>query len=398
MLRDKKILIGVCGGIAAYKVCYLIREIKRLGADVKVVMTPSATNFITPLTFSTLSNNKVSVDMFPEKAISDTSFSVDHINYSLWADLILIAPATANTIAKLANGIADNLLTSIVLAARSPILLAPSMDVDMYENSITQDNLSRLNDRGFVIIEPDSGELASGLKGKGRLPETSALIHKIEKTFSKKDLLNKKILITAGPTREMIDPVRYISNRSSGKMGIALAQATALRGAQTTLICGPTQVDIPQEIKTIRVIDAEEMSNATMTHFNNSDIVIMAAAVSDYRPLKVSKDKIKKGEEIFSLDLIKTDDILKHLGKNKTKQFVIGFAVETSNEIENAKAKLIDKNLDMIVLNNPLMEGAAFDVDTNIVTIITKDGRLLTYDKMLKSEVANIILDKTLEF
>jgi phosphopantothenoylcysteine decarboxylase/phosphopantothenate--cysteine ligase len=397
MLKDKKILIGVCGSIAAYKVCYLIRELRRLEASVKIIMTPAATQFVTPLTFSTLSSNEVSINMFPENILSDTSLSIDHINLALWADVILIAPATANTIAKVANGLTDNLLTSIILAARSPVLIAPSMDVDMYENNITQENLKRLKNRGYSIIEPESGELASGLTGKGRLPETSTLIYEIEKIFTKQDFLHKKILITAGPTREMIDPIRYISNRSSGKMGFALAKAASLRGAEITLISGPTHLDIQKNIKTIKVITADEMFRYTQLHYKISDIIIMSAAVSDYKPLHISRDKIKKAEGKFSLDLTGTEDILQYLGKNKSKQLLVGFAVETSDEIKNAKAKLNNKNLDMIILNNPLVEGAGFDVDTNIITIISRDGKEENIDKMPKFDIANKILDKILE-
>ncbi len=399
MLIGKKILLGVCGGIAAYKACGLVRELKKLNCEVRVVMTPTSTQFVSPLTFSTLSENEVMVNIFPADPSSNTNYSVNHIKLALWADLILIAPATANTIAKITYGFADNLLTSLVLATRCPVALCPSMDVDMYQNHATQNNLNLLRKRGCYIIEPGSGFLASGLTGKGRLPENDIIIKNIETILDNKnkDLTGKKILVTAGPTKEFIDPVRFISNRSSGKMGYELAQAMKERGAEVTLISGTVNINPPDNIELVNINTAEEMFNAVKEHAAGKDIIVMAAAVSDFTVKEYSKNKIKKDESGLSLDLKKTDDILLWLGDNKPGNTVlIGFALETDHEIENAVKKLKAKHADMIILNNPLIEGAGFETDTNIITIIDKDGKTTHYPKLSKRETAHRIIDYAL--
>jgi len=395
VLKGKKILLGVCGGIAAYKICSLVRELKKLNNEVRVVMTPTSTQFVTPLTFSTLSENEVLVDFFPPNTNTNTNYSVNHIKLSLWADLILIAPATANTIAKITYGFADNLLTSLVLAKRCPVALCPSMDVDMYENPITQKNLSLLRERGFFIIEPETGFLASGLSGKGRLPEISSIIQKIDNILNpKKDLLGKKVLITAGPTREFIDPVRFISNRSSGKMGYELAKATKERGAEVTLISGPVNLNPIPEVNIINVITAEQMFEEVKKHYSEKDIIIMSAAVSDYTIRNYSTHKLKKEANELNLTLNPTQDILLWLGENKNdKTILIGFALETNNDIDNAIKKLETKKADIIILNNPLIEGAGFETDTNIIKIIDKNKNITEFPKLTKYELAHKIID-----
>lgn len=395
MLKGKKILLGVCGGIAAYKICSLVRELKKLNNEVRVVMTPTSTQFVTPLTFSTLSENEVLVDFFPPNTNTNTNYSVNHIKLSLWADLILIAPATANTIAKITYGFADNLLTSLVLAKRCPVALCPSMDVDMYENPITQKNLSLLRERGFFIIEPDTGFLASGLSGKGRLPEISSIIQKIDNILNpKKDLLGKKVLITAGPTREFIDPVRFISNRSSGKMGYELAKATKERGAEVTLISGPVNLNPIPEVNIINVVTAEQMFEEVKKHYSEKDIIIMSAAVSDYTIRNYSTHKLKKEANELNLTLNPTQDILLWLGENKNdKTILIGFALETNNDIDNAIKKLETKKADIIILNNPLIEGAGFETDTNIIKIIDRNKNITEFPKLTKYELAHKIID-----
>jgi len=395
VLKGKKILLGVCGGIAAYKICSLVRELKKLNNEVRVVMTPTSTQFVTPLTFSTLSENEVLVDFFPPNTNTNTNYSVNHIKLSLWADLILIAPATANTIAKITYGFADNLLTSLVLAKRCPVALCPSMDVDMYENPITQKNLSLLRERGFFIIEPETGFLASGLSGKGRLPEISSIIQKIDNILNpKKDLLGKKVLITAGPTREFIDPVRFISNRSSGKMGYELAKATKERGAEVTLISGPVNLNPIPEVNIINVVTAEQMFEEVKKHYSEKDIIIMSAAVSDYTIRNYSTHKLKKEANELNLTLNPTQDILLWLGENKNdKTILIGFALETNNDIDNAIKKLETKKAYIIILNNPLIEGAGFETDTNIIKIIDKNKNITEFPKLTKYELAHKIID-----
>ena len=405
MLTNKKILLGVCGGIALYKVCNLVRELKKSGADVKVVMTPAAAQFVLPTTFSVLSENEVFGDFLPATQSAAADTSVNHINLALWADLILIAPATANTIAKIAHGFADNLLTSLVLANRSPVVLSPSMDAAMLENQATQDNIRILNSRGYKIIEPDSGYLASGLSGKGRLPEPNEIVKYVSELLQsgtsqdivsqdrQKDLAGKNLLITAGPTREYIDPVRYISNRSSGKMGFELAKAASKRGANVTLISGEVSLPIPQNINYVPVVTSKEMFDSVKDNLLHKDIVIMAAAVADYEVKNYSEIKIKKRDADFSLELKKTPDILAWIGQHRpANSTIVGFALETNDEVINAQKKLVSKNIDMIVVNNPLTPGAGFGTDTNIIKILNKNGEVADYPKMSKEDSANNIL------
>ncbi len=401
MLEGKKIIVGVTGGISAYKTCYVVRGLKKLGAEVKVVMTPSATQFVAPLTFSALSGNEVIVDMFPKTTSEGTNIGTRHIDLALWADLLLIAPASANTIAKIAHGIADNFLTSLALAIRCPLILAPAMDVDMYLNEVTQRNLKTLKELGYLIIDPEEGELASGLYGVGRMAEPEKIIEFVKDFFSmaKFDLKGKKILVTAGPTYEPIDPVRFIGNWSSGKMGFEIAKASAHRGADVILISGPTHLSTPKNVQRIDVITSDEMFDAVLKFYDQIDVVIMSSAVADYSPVQKFERKLKKEDlntEFVELKLKKTKDILKYLGEHKKEQILVGFALETDNAIENAIQKLKQKNLDFIVLNT-LGEGSGFGYDTNIVTIISKDGEIESLPLMTKYEVAHKILDKVVK-
>ena len=394
ILNGKKILLGVSGGIAAYKSTFLVRELVKLGAKVKVVMTPSATEFITPLTLSTLSQNEVIVNVFPQDQKNGTSFSPWHIDLALWADLMIIAPATVNTVAKIANGFADNALTTLVTALRCPLLLCPSADIDMYENKFTQANLQKLDEAGYYILEAESGELASGLSGKGRFPEINKVIDAAELILSgyKKDLAGKNILVTAGPTFEDIDPVRFIGNRSSGKMGFQIAKAAYLRGAEVTLISGPSSEMSYPEIKFIKVRSAADMKKAVDDELAKNDVLIMSSAVADYKPEKSSDKKIKKDDNLDSIKLTLTDDILSQL--NAKDKFVIGFALETNDEIKNAEKKLKNKKLDLIVLNSLKDENSGFETDTNKITIINKDGNKKSYPLQSKFQVANKILSE----
>ena len=397
MLRNKKILIGVTGGIAAYKIPQLVRDFKKSGAEVKIVMTDSATEFVTPLTLSTLTQNEVVVGSFPKLAKNILQASTWHIDLAQWADAMLIAPATANTIAKLAFGIADNSVTTLAIAMRVPVMLSPSMDVDMWNHPITQSNISQLQQLGYQILQPAEGELASGLTGAGRLPDIPKIQQSIENllTDTYRDLQGKKILITAGPTYEPIDPVRFIGNRSSGKMGFALAAAAVHRGAEVTLVTGQTHLTTPRLVKRIDVATAEQMYNAVMKNRHDKDGIIMAAAVADFTPVKIYNQKIKKEIQYknqFVIELKPTKDILRELGTQKGNTILVGFAVETENELKNAKMKLSGKNLDAIVLNNPTEDGAGFDVETNIATFIPKKGKVEKLPKMSKYQLANQIL------
>ncbi|MBI5021505.1 MAG: bifunctional phosphopantothenoylcysteine decarboxylase/phosphopantothenate--cysteine ligase CoaBC [Ignavibacteriales bacterium] len=399
MLRNRKILIGITGGIAAYKIPQLVRDFKKSGADVKVVMTDSATEFVTPLTLSTLTQNEVVVGSFPRLTKNILQASTWHIDLAQWADVMLVAPATANTIAKLASGIADNSVTTLALAMRAPVMLSPSMDVDMWNHPITQSNISQLHQLGYQILQPAEGELASGLTGTGRLPDLPKIQQAIEilLTDVHQDLQGKRILITAGPTYEPIDPVRFIGNRSSGKMGFALAAAAVHRGAEVTLVTGKTHLTTPRSVKRIDILTAEQMYKAVMRNRDNKDGIIMAAAVADYTPVKVINQKIKKNiqdKNQFVIQLKPTKDILKELGTRKGKAILVGFAVETENEIKNAKMKLHSKNLDAIILNNPMEDGAGFDVETNIATFIPKNGKIEKFPKMTKYQLAHQILQR----
>jgi phosphopantothenoylcysteine decarboxylase / phosphopantothenate---cysteine ligase len=396
MLKGKKILLGVTGGIAAYKSATIIRLLVKEGAEVKVVMTEHAKEFITSLTMATLSKNPVLTEFFnPENGDWNS-----HVDLGLWADLYIVAPATANSIAKMANGIADNLLLTTYLSARCPVMIAPSMDVDMLSHPATVINLETLKAFGNIILEPPSGELASGLTGKGRMAEPEAIVKEVEKLLSKKKiseaLRGKKVLINAGPTRELLDPVRFISNFSSGKMGIALADAAASYGAHVDLVLGPVSI-LPQNesVKVTKVTDAESMAAECIKRFPDSDIAILSAAVADFTPVKTELRKIKKGTGAMTITLKPTTDIALSLGKiKKTNQFLAGFALETDNEIENAKGKLKKKNLDIIVLNSLNEPGAGFEHSTNRITIIDKYNNIDKFELKSKDEVARDILDK----
>lgn len=400
MLKGKHIVLGVTGGIAAYKSCYLVRELKKAGAEVKVVMTDAATRFVAPLTFSALSGNEVAVDLWNRDQTTSSEIGTRHIDLAQWADLLLIAPASAHTIAKLTHGLADNLLTVVALAARCPLVLAPTMDADMFLNDTTQVNLAVLKERGVFVIPPAEGEHASGLVGPGRLPETDLILQFADGVLERsyEDLRSLSVLVTAGPTFEPIDPVRYIGNRSSGKMGFSFARAAAQRGASVTLVSGPVHLETPRHVRRVDVETAQQMYEAVMKEAPSADVVIMAAAVADFSPARTAPAKIKKGADAPApLTLTPTTDILRSLGKKKSAgKIVVGFALETDNELENARKKLQEKNSDMIVLNSLKDEGAGFATDTNVVTILTRDGSAERLPRLPKLDVAHTVLDRIL--
>ena len=393
-LTGKKIIFGVTGCIAAYKSALLVRDLVKRGAEVKVVMTPAATQFITPLTLSSLSNNNVVVNIFPESTAGNTNMTTWHIDMARWADVILIAPSTINTIAKIAYGFADNALTTLVSASRSPVIIAPAADVDMYQNPLTQNNISKLESLGFYIVSAEEGELASGLSGIGRLAESNKIIDAVELVLTgyKKDLLNEKVLITAGPTYEDIDPVRFIGNRSSGKMGYALAKAAYLRGADVTLISGPSSETAYQEINYIPVRTASEMKKEVVGEMKKNQILIMSAAVADFKPVRVSPGKIKKNNRLKEIKVSETQDILNSF--NRENKIVVGFALETNNELANAKRKLKEKQLDMIVLNSLKDKRSGFEFETNKVMILKRNGKTIKLPLQSKFQIANKILDQ----
>ena len=391
MLRGKHILLAVTGSIAAYKSAQIVRLLVKEGAEVKVIMTAMAKNFITPLTMATLSKNPILVDFYnPENGDWNS-----HVKLGIWADLYLIAPATANTLSKMAFGIADNLLLTSYLSARCPVAVAPAMDLDMYRHPATAASLEMLKSRGVFVIEPASGELASGLEGKGRMEEPENIVRYAEYILSKKTLEGKRIMVTAGPTREPMDPVRYISNHSSGKMGYAIAKACADRGAQVCIISGPVSIGISHpNIRVARVSTASEMCDAALEDYAFSDAAIMCAAVADYSPAVYSDMKIKRTPGPYSLELTPNRDIAAEIGKIKRKgTFTLGFALETDNEIENAVSKMKKKNLDAIVLNSLKDEGAGFSVDTNKISILSSDGKVIEGCLKSKAEVAEDIAD-----
>lgn len=395
MLEGKKVVLGVCGSIAAYKSALLVRLLVKAGAQVQVVMTADATNFITPLTLSTLSKNPVLVDYFKP----ETGEWNNHVELGLWADLLLIAPTSANTLAKMATGICDNLLTAVYLSAKCPVYFAPAMDLDMWKHETTQQNIAQLNSYGNILIQPGTGELASGLHGEGRMAEPEEIIDFISGDIRKKlPLNNQKILVTAGPTYEAIDPVRFIGNHSSGKMGFAIADQLAKLGADVTLISGPSAQKSHYHVQRIDVTSAAEMLEVCTQHYASAKACVMSAAVADYTPVKVSAQKIKKHDEGFSIDLKKTTDILKTLGQLKRPdQILVGFALETDNEEQNALDKLQKKNLDFIVLNSLNDKGAGFQTDTNKVTIIDRNQHKTIYNLKSKDEVAMDICNKIIE-
>ena len=394
MLKDKNIVLGVTGGIACYKACELASLLVKQHANVQVIMTENATKFVTPITFEQLTGNKALTDTFDRNFVH----SVEHISVADKADMVIIAPATANIIAKLANGIADDMLTTTVLACRCPKAISPSMNTAMLENPVTQDNIEKLRHYGWEIIEPDSGRLACGAVGKGKLPSPETLLEVCLHTAAfEKDMTGKKVLVTAGPTREALDPVRFLTNHSTGKMGYAIAKAAARRGAEVTLVSGPTNLPKPAYVNVVDIVSAQDMYEAVMANFDSADIVIKSAAVADYRPATVADNKIKKGDGDMSIPLERTTDIIKTLGeKKRDNQFLCGFSMETENMIENSKAKLAKKNLDMIAANNVKVEGAGFGTDTNILTLITgEDQKELPI--MSKDEAANALLDEILK-
>lgn len=400
-LAGKKIILGVTGSIAAYKSVYLLRRLVEHGADVLVVMTPEAAKFVTPLTFQVLSKNTVYTDMFE----SGQGGEISHLYLGRGADMVLIAPATANIIGKMANGIADDLLSTILLACKCPVLVAPAMDSEMYDNRVVQKNISYLQKLNVDFIGPVTGPLASGIEGPGRMSEPDVILAFVEERLADRacrDIEGHTILVTAGPTREAIDPVRYISNLSSGKMGYSIAEAAKRRGAKVILISGPVSLTPPAGVELVRVITAEEMFNAVINRLPEVDVVVMAAAVSDFKPAVVVNSKIKKGNIPsfykesaggITLNLVKTQDILSEILEKKGKQFIVGFAAETEDMVANAKKKLISKQLDMIVANDVCKEGAGFEVDTNIVTVIDRWGETVEYPVMTKAAVADKILD-----
>lgn len=394
MLTNKTVLLGVTGGIAAYKMADVASSLVKLGANVHVIMTKNATNFINPITFETLTSHKCIIDTFDR----NFDFKVEHISLAKAADVVLIAPATADVIGKIANGIADDMITTTVMACKCPIMLSPSMNTNMYENPIVQDNMDKLRHYGYQLIEPASGHLACGDSGKGKLPAPATLVEHIVKEIAfPKDLAGKNILVTAGATQESIDPVRFITNHSTGKMGYAIAKAAAYRGANVTLVSGNATVPAPDFVNFIKVQSAADMFDAVTSNFAKQDIVIKAAAVADYTPVTTADNKIKKTDADMSIPLKRTQDILKYLGENKKEgQFICGFSMETENMLENSRAKLAKKNADMIIANNLKTDGAGFGTDTNIVTIITKDD-CVELEIMSKDEVAGVILDNILK-
>lgn len=395
MLSNTTIIVGVTGGIAAYKACDVVSKLKKLNANIHVIMTESACEFVQPMTFQTLSNNFVINDMFKEPK----TWEVEHIELAKRADAFLIVPATANFIGKLAAGIADDMLTTTVMATRAPVIIAPAMNTNMYTNRIVQANIGALQDLGYKFIEPASGRLACGDIGAGKLADVADIVAYVVDFFEKeaqvKDLVGRRIMISAGPTIEAIDPVRYITNRSSGKMGYAIANRAVARGAQVTLVSGKTDLDVPNGlVKYISIESADDLYENLVREFEVNDVVIQSAAVADYKPKSYSDKKIKKKDSDLSIELCRNKDVAQELGKIKGDKVLVGFAAETNDVLENATKKIKKKNLDFIVANDLTMQGAGFSTETNIVKIIEADGRINEYPKLLKSEVGDIILDK----
>lgn len=395
MLKNKNIILGVCGSIAAYKSAVLVRLLIKAGANVKVILTADAANFITPLTLATLSKNPVFTQYFEE----ETGVWSNHVELGLWADYMVIAPLSANTLAKMAAGLCDNLLTAVYLSAKCPVFVAPAMDLDMWKHESTQQNIEKIETYGNLIIAPNNGELASGLYGAGRMAEPEEIVEFLNNTIKKNlPLIGKKVLVTAGPTYEAIDPVRFIGNYSSGKMGFAIADEFARLGADVTLITGPTEQKSESGLKRIDVVSAAQMFGACEQEFGDTDITVMSAAVADYTPVLVADQKIKKNEGSLSIELTKTKDILAELGKLKTRdQVLVGFALETEKEEDHAKTKLVKKNLDLIVLNSLNDKGAGFKTDTNKITIFNKAFEKMVFDVKSKTEVARDICREILK-
>lgn len=393
MLKDKKIILGITGGIAAYKAAELTRALVKKGAQVKVIMTRNAQEFITPLTLQTLSNNPVYTEMF---ALVENS-GIGHISLADFAELVIVAPATANIIGKVAGGLADDLLSTTIMATKAPVIFCPAMNTNMYSNEIVRANIVKLAYEGYNFVEPASGELACGTWGSGRLAEIEDIIEEAEFVLAGKDLAGEKVLVTAGPTREPFDPVRFISNYSSGKMGYAIAAMARRRGAEVTLVSGPCSLEAPRGVRCIPVNSAIDMRNAVVENMPDSSIIIKAAAVADYRPAQASASKIKKKKGPLSMELERNPDIIEEVGRSKGDRILVGFAMETDNLIENARGKLAAKNMDMIVANDLSRPDAGFQADTNLVKIIDAEGSIDELPLMDKTEVANRILDKVVD-
>lgn len=394
MLKDKNIVLGITGGIAAYKAADLVSRLKKLGANIDVIMTKSATEFITPLTLQSLSQNYVTVDMFKEPK----KWEVEHISLASRADLFVVAPATANVIGKVANGIADDMLTTTIMATKAKVVFAPAMNTNMYNNPIFKENMEKLKKIGYGFIKPGSGRLACGDYGEGKMAEPSCIVEHIVGLLSSNELMGKKVVVTAGPTIEPLDPVRYMTNYSSGKMGYVIAEEAKKRGAEVVLISGPTSINPPLGVEIISINTTREMLKAVEEQFSGCDILIKAAAPLDYRPENVSDKKIKKTSDELNIKFVKNPDIVAQISTKKHNQVIVGFAAETDNLIENAKDKIQRKNLDFIVANNILEDGAGFKGDTNIVTIIDKNGNKESYEKMLKEDLSKVILDKAIQY
>lgn len=394
VLKGKKIILAVTGSIAAYKAANLASMLKKLHADVTVLMTENAENFINPITFETLTGNKCLIDTFDR----NFQYNVEHVSLAKVTDLVIVAPASANVIGKIANGIADDMLTTTIMACRCKKIIAPAMNTNMYLNPVVQDNIKKLKHYEMEVIIPDTGHLACGDEGIGKMPSEQVLLDYILRELAlQKDMAGKKVLVTAGPTMEKIDPVRFISNHSTGKMGYALAENAMLRGADVTLVTGKTSISPPPFVKVVPVISARDMFEAVVEHMNEQDIIIKSAAVADYRPVNPAEEKIKKKEGDMSVKLERTEDILKYIGEHrKENQFICGFSMETENMVENSRRKLEEKKVDMIVANNLKQKGAGFGTDTNIVTFITRD-KVLEKSIMTKKEVAGEILDFIIE-
>lgn len=394
MLKGKCVVLGVTGSIAAYKIANLASALMKLHADVQVIMTQNATNFINPITFETLTGNKCLVDTFDR----NFQYSVEHVSLAKKADVFMVAPASANVIGKMANGIADDMLTTTILACKCKKFVSPAMNTNMFENPIVQDNMKKLEAYGFEVINPATGYLACGDTGAGKMPEPEVLLSYILRELAcKKDMVGKKVLVTAGPTQEKIDPVRYITNHSTGKMGYAIAKHCMQRGAQVTLVSGPVSIEPPMFVDVVKVTSAADMAEAVKSRFEEQDIVIKTAAVADYRPMNPADEKVKKKDGDLSINLERTEDILSYLGAHKTEnQFICGFSMETENMLENSRAKLDKKKVDMIVANNLKVSGAGFGTDTNVVTLITKDD-CKELEIMSKDDVAKAIIDAIVE-